>query len=352
MAVLSICITVYNQINILKNNLDILHNCNCNDFVVIVSDDNSTDDIKSLVYSYNDNRFKYYRNNKNLGHDLNILAALKHCNTDYVMILRSRDLLLSNSIVDLINELYKDNLSSSYLLFSANDENGNIKLNLKDKVFNNVESKLIANKNLLIHPSGNIYQLSDLNIDLYESYIDRFFKNSIYGFCVHNLIRMDLIIKKNFKTFSEKVWQYTDTRNSNDVAQNSTKDNKSVYDPIYIYPRIKCEYIFAKENFNGRTRNILEHQIISKYYKNCIIDFISINKDKKLQNHYNYSEIDFNPYKEHIRFKNIVSEYCDLPDFNIYLHYLFVYNYIVKFHIKPFYIFLKNKFKRVFANAK
>lgn len=347
MAILSICITVYNQIEIVKQNLDQLHLSKNQDFIVIVNDDCSSENISQLVKSYNDARIEYYRNSHNLGHDINILEALSHCKTDYVMLLRSRDFLLTDKIDVLIQELKRDRLNTSYFLFSAIDENKRIKLRLSDKVFCNDDEKIYANSKLLVHPSGSIYQTKHLDLQLYRSYISRFFGDSKYGFCVHNLIRMDLIRKKNFYISSKVIWQYTNTHKSADVAQNSSKQNISVYAPSYVYPRIKCEYFFVKENFSGRVKNILIHQIIKKYYIASTIDFIEINKNKELQKHYNYDEISFDPFAEHSRFKKNVGSYCNLPDFNDYLNKLYFENLIIKRNLRPIYRFFKLLIKKI-----
>ena len=107
---LSICFTVYNQIDMLKQNLDQIAKYQGDDIEVVISDDCSTDNIWMLIESYHDNRISYYRTEKNVGHDLNILHGIRCCKSNYVYVFRTRDNVFVENIPSIIKtlELYPD----------------------------------------------------------------------------------------------------------------------------------------------------------------------------------------------------------------------------------------------------
>lgn len=72
---LSICIPVYNQSSLLRVCLNELLRYKGNDIEVVVNDNCSEENLKEVIDSFNDNRLKYYRNETNLGQDLNIIQS-------------------------------------------------------------------------------------------------------------------------------------------------------------------------------------------------------------------------------------------------------------------------------------
>lgn len=286
MVELSICFTVYNQVEYLKKQLDrIVLNYLDDTIEIVISDDCSTDDIYGLVQSYNDKRIKYYRVEQNIGHDLNILYGIRMCIARYIMVLRTRDNINSLNINKVI-EVIKKNSNAGYFCFSALDENGKPHLIFKDHIYRKGDESRKAHFYLPEHPSGNIYNRKYLNINEYETYIKKYFDNK-YGFCVHEIIRCDLSTKADFVTSSENGWIYTNTLNSKDVAVNSTKDSSNVYAPDYGYARYQCLLNYVKETIKPPCQMAYIQGVIHEQYLLIVGRSGVIMRDIRYMSHYN-----------------------------------------------------------------
>jgi glycosyltransferase involved in cell wall biosynthesis len=81
----SLIVPVFNRQIELKNCIESLLNQSYTNYEIIVIDDYSDVDIKSLVEAFNDNRLKYYRNIRNGGPYNARTLGWKVCNGDYVI---------------------------------------------------------------------------------------------------------------------------------------------------------------------------------------------------------------------------------------------------------------------------
>lgn len=299
--VLSICITVFNQIELVRDNLDELIKYQKDDIEIIVSDDCSKDDIKSLTERYEDKRIKYYRTEKNAGHDLNIIYAIKHSSGKYVLLLRSRDK-INSEYVSIVIQRLKENKESVYILFSAVDENKKEKMILSNKRYHRGHETIAASARLMRHPSGQIYNRAYLDLEQIQKHIQRNIKNK-FGFQAHVLIRMQLAEKGDFLTFSDVGWVYSNTSKAKDVAQNSSSDGISVYAPCYEYSRYECEFKYVFENISNKYKYFLYKAVIKQYYRSIMVDFPVINSDTRMQYHYNCKPAEFSEKREWAVFK-------------------------------------------------
>ena len=334
--ILSICITVYNQYELVKKVLEEILTYRGQDIEVVIGDDCSTDDIIGLVTDFNDSRIKYYRNKKNLGHDLNILATLQRSKSEYAMLLRTRDLVFGKRIKEVVEKL-KSHENAAYFLFSALDDNKIKVFELSYHVYKKGREALEAHNKLYIHPSGAIYNLKYLDFTKYEKYITKYFGHKL-GFVVHQLIRMDLASKGDFVTFDCFAWQYTKTQNAKDIAVNSSSDYSCVYAPLYQYQRYNCEINFIMSELSGELREYELKKVIERYYKTCTYDFYYINKDKISQRHYNFRQVKFSKKIEGKIFRKKTEEIFNKWD-NIdkeKLKTLFIFLDLKKFFIWPF----------------
>ncbi len=92
---ISICIPTFNRANYLKETLESILPQLGPDIEVVVSDNGSTDDTKSIVLEYQQKNpdIRYFSNDANLGFDRNLLRCLEHASGEYVWFFGSDDVL-------------------------------------------------------------------------------------------------------------------------------------------------------------------------------------------------------------------------------------------------------------------
>lgn len=123
--ILSICIPVYNQKSILRDCISEVLKYEGNDIEVVINDNSSEDNLEELVNEFSDSRLQYFRNNTNIGHDLNIIQSFKNSRAKYAFLLRTKDRLFSYAIPKIIERIIK-NPNLSYITGNAIDENNNL----------------------------------------------------------------------------------------------------------------------------------------------------------------------------------------------------------------------------------
>lgn len=284
--VLSICIPVYNQIEIVKTCITSILECDSSKYEVIVNDDGSTEPIEAMVQSFSDPRVKYYRNNNNLGHDRNIIHAFKNSSGKYALLLRARDYVVSSELGAIIEYLEKES-NIAYLTTSAYNQDMIKKITYQTKTYEKGKEALFAHHKLYVHPSGSIYNISLLDLNYIEKFLDNV-QASKYNFTVHSLIRTQLAFKGNFITHSCFLWIYYDTNESKDIAVNSSQKKISVYDTDYQIERYITEMewgnlVVPKELKSIHFANIFSEYLYATTWKNKLVYF-----DRKMRNHYNY----------------------------------------------------------------
>ena len=293
---LSICLAVYNQIDIVKENIEEIIKTDNTEIEIVISDDCSKEPLYEMVQNFNDDRIKYYKTDKNRSHDENIINGLLNCKGDYIFLFRSKDKIIHKEINNVL-DIIKKNPKASYFLFSALDEDGKPRLVLKDKVYHKNEEAQLTHGWLMVHPSGQIYKRSMLDIELYKQYIKNHFPK--YNGCVvHQLIRMDLSLKGDFITSSCFAWEYMHTYKSDKESVISTAGKINIYAPFYQYQRYKCEWDFVVNEVPEKYKKVYIKQIIRDYIWRIVPMFYLLNLDKDCNMHYNSEPMDFKPYKE------------------------------------------------------
>ena len=99
--IISICIPTYNQTIFLKKTLkSIIIQVGVN-FEVIITDDSTTEDVKSLIDEFKERypkvNFIYFRNNPSLGSPENWNYAIKHSNGSYIKIMHHDEWFISET---------------------------------------------------------------------------------------------------------------------------------------------------------------------------------------------------------------------------------------------------------------
>jgi glycosyltransferase involved in cell wall biosynthesis len=312
---LSILITVYNQIEILKKNIDQIVRYTGNDIEIVISDNASTDNIKLLVSNYNDKRIKYFRLQENVGQDLNIVYGIEHCMSPYILLLRTRDFVIPEKISVVIDEIYK-NPSCSYFLFSAKGGENYVSLKLENKIYKKGTETIKETYKLLIHPSGQIYRRKDLRPDLYRQYLLKYFDNDDKSFIVHELIRMDLSVCGDFYTSSIDAWLYANSLKAKDKSVNMSKIRKGVspYHPSLQYPRYLCQMDFAYNEQPKQYNLELCRQIINSFLRRVTFEFAQNNRIGIEAIHYGTEKISFDVSMERRTFKARTLEFVSSID--------------------------------------
>ncbi|WP_157673367.1 glycosyltransferase family 2 protein [Endozoicomonas ascidiicola] len=106
---LSICVPTYNRKDFLVELLDSLVPQLVDSVEIVISDNASTDETEILVNEYckTYNNISYYRNEKNIGPDLNYLKSVEHAKGDYCWLFGSDDAFKEGSIARLLCEIEK-----------------------------------------------------------------------------------------------------------------------------------------------------------------------------------------------------------------------------------------------------
>ena len=88
----SVVITTFNRMLLLENAIrSVLQQQNCM-FELIIVDDGSTDDTKSIVESFNDGRIKYFANQENIGSVYSLNIGVTAAKGEYIAILDDDDM--------------------------------------------------------------------------------------------------------------------------------------------------------------------------------------------------------------------------------------------------------------------
>lgn len=300
---LSICITIYNQIDILKWNLDNLLQYKNHDVQFVVSDNCSQDNIKGLVESYNDTRIKYCKTERNVGQDGNILNAFKNADSNYVFLLRARDTVFPEKITEIMNQI-NEFPNFAYGRFSAVDQYGNPRLKFDSKIFTSSITIAKIIQKIPIHPSGELYNLSyidDLFFRTIQNYENSFFPEH-KGFIVHRLINLYLSQKGSFFVSDKIVWLYPLNEINTVSSSNTSIAGDNIYSPKYVYPVTKCLIDFIINQLNDSNKKELLRSCIRLQSYHITYGFKFFNKDPIVLKHYNCKPERYNSFIERYKF--------------------------------------------------
>ncbi len=97
---LNIVVTTYNRKKELKILLECIFQQTYKNWTIIVADDNSDDDMKSVIDSYDNLRIVYFKNEINLGYANNCKKAFEYCSGKYVIFLSDDDCLIDETFFE------------------------------------------------------------------------------------------------------------------------------------------------------------------------------------------------------------------------------------------------------------
>lgn len=125
---LTIGLPVYNDSKHLKESIESILNQTYHDFILIISDDCSTDGSELICKEYvnKDSRIKYIRQKKNLGISRNMQFLLNISTTKYFMWAGDDDVLHPEFCETIISKLDNSNAISAFCSFNYIDDNGKV----------------------------------------------------------------------------------------------------------------------------------------------------------------------------------------------------------------------------------
>lgn len=299
--IISFCIPVYNQCKLVKECIESIVPYTGNDIEIIVSDDCSSENIEELVLSYGDSRIKYFRNEQNFGHDLNIINSFKNASGKYAFLLRTRDHAYTNNIGRLI-DFIKTHPNCSYITGKAIDENGKVRYSYDREIVSCGEEAINAHYNTYVHPSGSLYSLEKLDLNKLEAFLKSMVKNK-QSFIGHSLMRLYLAEFGDFGYVKDITWIYINPSN-NDIAVNHAPEKISVYDPTYTKERYYYVLKWAKDNSSKKYWKTIIQNEFKSYLNASTWKFYFENKDAQSQIHYSFERKKFSLWKERSSFIN------------------------------------------------
>ena len=314
---LSILLTAYNQIELLRWNIASLLQNESDDYEIVIQDDCSEDNIIDLIRQFDDDRICYYCNPVNYGHDRNVIEGFKNCRSDHVFLLRSSDTILPGKI-KIILDFIEKMPDVGYVRFSCIDESGKVRIQYHDTHYEDRMQIINLNRIVLLHPSGELYNrklLPERDLNILSEYLDRYFHDR-NKYVINELLRDKLSMSASFFLSKEFVWQYTRTEKRTDIAQNRNVDGICIYAPLYLHERLCCEISYIANEIQGNycEKKLLMIRVFDHYARMSIHEYKGINKNKAMQRHYGYEEAAFNSFKELKLFKQVAIQLAgDLP---------------------------------------
>lgn len=149
---LSIAIPTYNGARYIRETLDsILSQLDDvkEEVEIVVSDNASTDETPAIIENYKGKLISYYRNEENVGFDMNIDLLFKRAKGKYVWPLGDSEILKPNILKEVMMELKKNIYNNILLNFEIYSE-------LKQKI--EVENNFGINKNKLFYSKNDFFR--------------------------------------------------------------------------------------------------------------------------------------------------------------------------------------------------
>lgn len=103
---LSIAIPTFGAPKAVTNNVKRILKCDRADIEVLVSDNDETgEQLKDIIEVINDSRFRYYKNDRNIGRNNNIAKAVELSRADYVLLISSDDELYMDALNEILETI-------------------------------------------------------------------------------------------------------------------------------------------------------------------------------------------------------------------------------------------------------
>ncbi len=169
---ISICIPTYNRAGFLKECIESVLMQNYALYELIICDNQSTDDTRSVIESFADTRIKYYYNEQNYGLWGNHNECIKKANHDWILFLHSDEILKQNAVLSIITEIEKHIATQLGVIVSLPDRPAMaefFKQSFYSNKLNNAKA-LLAVINGIGNPSGMCFSKTALQkVNAYDT---------------------------------------------------------------------------------------------------------------------------------------------------------------------------------------
>jgi len=129
--ILSICIPTYYRAKILKDTIKHLIQLENDEVEFLINDNGSPDETQEVVKEFKDSRIQYYRNDKNLGVDANLIKCVEHARGKFIFFLSDEDRIEFETIPWIIEQI-KSNPQVTQIYGKVKDKRQG-----KDQVYTN-----------------------------------------------------------------------------------------------------------------------------------------------------------------------------------------------------------------------
>ncbi len=209
MKLISIIMPAYNCEKFIRQAIDSILNQTYTNFELLIADDCSTDNTKSIIDSYSDKRIKTFHNEKNLGYTQASNKLFSKCTGDYITFQDADDYCSPNRLELLVHFLEKN---KEYSCVGSNitkvDELGEEFFKSNFVLKNNEIKDQFKNARIVMTGSSLLVKKEVLDkIGLYNLFFDRLGSEDVYWFSL-------ILSKYKVANIKEELYYYRANKNS------------------------------------------------------------------------------------------------------------------------------------------
>jgi glycosyltransferase involved in cell wall biosynthesis len=254
---LSICIPTYNRsshlANVIEKFIPIIKNKNIE---IVISDNNSSDNTTDVLAPFLDKYsfIKYYKNDFNIGLDLNFLNAIEKSNSNYCWLFSDDDIPLESSINNILENIKFHPVLVYFNYSGFLDGNENTAVVEKKENFISDNPELFLKKYLINHFSATVIRKPDFlkNKDVIKDYANLGFERGYILTVAHYTI----LKSKSSVIFIGETSLLT--RNNENLISNG-------YNPLTIVYEIALHYQIMRKK--GLIKRETESHVLNYYLR-------------------------------------------------------------------------------------
>ncbi|MHA1799870.1 MAG: glycosyltransferase family 2 protein [Candidatus Helarchaeota archaeon] len=278
---LTIGMPIFNGGKNLVSALDSLLNQTFKDFILIISDNASTDATEEICrrYQQKDPRIKYYRNKKNIGATNNFQKVLDLAESQYFMWAAHDDLWEPSFVSDLLEILEKDKESvlafCNYDFISGDDDSKRFKAKSLPYFYFSKVKDLYNRLKILIHQNLAMFIYGIYRTNILKQ-IGGFPNRSEGGFGDDNLLLLKLTFHGSFHFHSKLLFHKREREYSSKLSL--VKKIKSIFSTFinYMIKQIKFQNYQRKIIIKGKINIFNKIFLILNTYIAQIFNYLII----------------------------------------------------------------------------